>query len=240
MKKKIMIFMLGFLLVGVNAMAADGDLIVDGKLGIGITGSPTGGMIQILTPVGDGSVIYAKAQSAQQGMTLRFDSPNHLNAQFRSFSDTSWGYPTMQLLRGGGSLDNKTGALNGYVLGAFSGRGWAGGEGHEGASVRFEATENWTYNSHGTRFSFYTSPNGQSAYSAPVERLKIDHNGNVGLGTTTPQSTLQVNGYVQLALTSDAVPPTTDCDAVSELGRMIVDNVNGFLYICVDSGWVQK
>lgn len=71
------------------------------------------------------------------------------------------------------------------------------------------------------------------------ERLRVTTAGNVGIGTTSPQSTLQVNGYVQLALTSGA-PAATDCDAAAERGRMKVDNAAGLLYICMDSGWVSK
>jgi hypothetical protein len=63
--------------------------------------------------------------------------------------------------------------------------------------------------------------------------------GNVGIGTTSPKSTLQVNGYIQLALTSGA-PVATDCDAADERGRMKVDNAAGVLYICMNSGWVAK
>lgn len=72
-----------------------------------------------------------------------------------------------------------------------------------------------------------------------TEVFKVESNGNVGIGTATPQSALQVNGYAQLALTSGA-PPSADCDAVSERGRMKVDNAAGLLYICADSGWVAK
>ena len=63
--------------------------------------------------------------------------------------------------------------------------------------------------------------------------------GNIGIGTTNPQSSLQVAGYVQLPLTSGS-PPSTDCDEVSERGRMIVDDVSDLLYICVASGWSAK
>jgi len=63
--------------------------------------------------------------------------------------------------------------------------------------------------------------------------------GNVGIGTASPQSSLQVEGYVQLALTSGA-PPSSDCDEASERGRMKIDNSAGLLYICVDSGWIAK
>ena len=71
-----------------------------------------------------------------------------------------------------------------------------------------------------------------------IERMRIDSNGDVGIGTDAPQSALQVNGYVQLALTS-GVPPAADCDETAERGRMIVDNAdgNGKLYVCVDAGW---
>jgi len=70
-------------------------------------------------------------------------------------------------------------------------------------------------------------------------RMVINTSGNVGIGTTSPQSTLQVNGYIQLALTSGA-PPAADCDAASERGRMKFDNATGTLYICGDAGWVTK
>ena len=67
-------------------------------------------------------------------------------------------------------------------------------------------------------------------------QLVADTNGNVGVGTATPQSTLQVNGYVQLALTSGA-PPATDCDNAAEHGRMKVDAVGVRIYVCTASGW---
>lgn len=67
----------------------------------------------------------------------------------------------------------------------------------------------------------------------------VESSGRVGIGTSTPQSTLQINGYTQLALISGP-PPSADCDDIQERGRMKVDNVAGMLYICVDSGWVAK
>lgn len=63
--------------------------------------------------------------------------------------------------------------------------------------------------------------------------------GNVGIGTTNPQSALEIEGYIQLDVITTA-PPANDCDEVSERGRMQVDTVASILYICTDSGWVTK
>ena len=60
--------------------------------------------------------------------------------------------------------------------------------------------------------------------------------GNVGIGMTAPQSSLQVNGYIQLALTSGA-PPAADCDNATKYGRMKVDATGNKLYVCTSTGW---
>src|SRR3546814_15544069 len=57
--------------------------------------------------------------------------------------------------------------------------------------------------------------------------------GNVGIGTSTPHSSLEVNGYVQLDRTTGA-PPAADCAADNGRGRMKVDSGAGLLYECMD------
>ena len=72
---------------------------------------------------------------------------------------------------------------------------------------------------------------------------------NVGIGTTAPISLLQVGtasaasygAYVQIpSVSGPAVPPATDCNSASQVGRMVVQ-VNGAtttLYVCGGAnGW---
>jgi len=72
------------------------------------------------------------------------------------------------------------------------------------------------------------------------ERMRVTTDGKVGIGTTTPNSKLEVaNGYIELD-TSSGTPPSDDCDASNEIGRMIVDSSNNNLYVCTNNGWQTK
>jgi hypothetical protein len=66
-------------------------------------------------------------------------------------------------------------------------------------NIRLLAADNWTDTDHGSAIAFNTTPNGSIAYA---ERMRIDQNGNVGIGTTTPQTALEVNGGARLNTTT--------------------------------------
>lgn len=75
--------------------------------------------------------------------------------------------------------------------------------------------------------------------------LTVLKNGNLGIGTSTPNSLLQIanptgNGYIQLDTTSGILPPSVDCDNQSEYGRMIIDDTLPYMYICNSFGWLIK
>ncbi|MGE0461164.1 MAG: tail fiber domain-containing protein [Vicinamibacterales bacterium] len=58
-----------------------------------------------------------------------------------------------------------------------------------------EAAEAWTPTANGTRWRMSTTPNGATT---EVERIRIDHDGEVGIGTSTPLARLHVNGTVRV------------------------------------------
>ena len=62
--------------------------------------------------------------------------------------------------------------------------------------------------------------------------------GNVGIGTATPRSTLQVEGnpgYLQIDTLTEA-PPGEDCDEGAEVGRMVLQDPD-YLWVCTSAGW---
>lgn len=81
------------------------------------------------------------------------------------------------------------------------------------------------------------------------EDLTIDPNGsgktyllgNVGVGATSADSLLTVDGsgYLQFKHSQAGAPPAADCDANSERGRMSINTSNNRLYICngATRGW---
>jgi len=89
----------------------------------------------------------------------------------------------------------------------------------------------------GTRMYFGTSNN----YGVGItnDAVVINESGNVGIGTTSPNSPLDVGGYIQV-LDQVSGPPVADCNEASEYGRMVVvTGVSRGLYVCLDNGWYE-
>ena len=65
--------------------------------------------------------------------------------------------------------------------------------------------------------------------------------GAMGIGTMNPQSALHVpdGKYFQAEDNNAGAPPSADCDADAERGRISIDTTNNRLYICngATRGW---
>jgi hypothetical protein len=78
---------------------------------------------------------------------------------------------------------------------------------------------------------------GSTAGDPPLLEI-VEATKSVGVGTNTPYSPFQVVGsYIQIPVRTTA-PLATDCNEGFEAGRMVIDTVSGFLWICRGaSGW---
>jgi hypothetical protein len=80
-------------------------------------------------------------------------------------------------------------AVRGWLpAGASTPAGFSGGRGQ----VMFRSAENWTDTANGTYLSMTTTPAGSTAW---VERLRINPNGFVGLGTSSPEFPVDARAF---------------------------------------------
>lgn len=110
-----------------------------------------------------------------------------------AFNNVAIGAATLEFTRGRGTAQSIALPLNGDRLATINFKGVtnpAGGY-RSGATVSVNATESWSFNGSGASLTFSTNPN---ASNATLPRLFIDHNGEVGIGTLTPDQLLSVNG----------------------------------------------
>jgi trimeric autotransporter adhesin len=83
---------------------------------------------------------------------------------------------------------------NGDALFNFTGQGSDGTKFVDVARIRMEVDGIPGTNDMPGRMTFWTTPDGAAA---TVERMRIDNNGNVGIGTTTPTDRLHVAGNIR-------------------------------------------
>jgi hypothetical protein len=112
-------------------------------------------------------------------------------------TDYTSSYPSgamVALRKARGTTSAPSAVLANDRLAEFQGAGYHGSGFSFGAHMNMEATENWSSSARGTAITFYTVSNG-TAYSN--ERMRIHHNGDVGIGRT-PSYKLDVAGDVRV------------------------------------------
>ncbi|MDP6922925.1 MAG: tail fiber protein, partial [Lutibacter sp.] len=108
-----------------------------------------------------------------------------------------------------GSIASPTAIQSGDRMLTISARGYTGSGFSTGSTIAFETSENWSGTNQGSLIDFITTQNGTTNSGV---RMRIDKNGNVGIGTTDPSSKLQVNGTVTATTFSGNFNLTTALD----------------------------
>lgn len=97
-------------------------------------------------------------------------------------------YPSFQLQASAGTRAAPTAVTSGTKLGGMQFAGYDGATWNDtrGVSIIGITTENWSTTAHGSYMSLSTVANGSTLQS---ERIRIEHNGSVGIGTSTFNAT---------------------------------------------------
>lgn len=127
-----------------------------------------------------------------QSITLSPTGPDEL--QVTTFGGAS---PSILGRNAGGTSSSPTATPVGNILSVFGGRGYTGTSfTNSTAAITFDASQQFTTSALGTHIRFHTTPDNSTIL---YERMRIAHNGNVGIGTNTPDAKLDVNGDFALS-----------------------------------------
>lgn len=116
--------------------------------------------------------------------------------------------PNITGQRSNGTSAAPTALPNGAWMMSIYGRGYNGSGYSTNASsaITFGAAQDFTPTANGSNIQFYTTPlNTTSTF----ERMRINHNGNVGIGTNSPATTLDVNSPSSFIAKFNGVGPQT-------------------------------
>ena len=104
---------------------------------------------------------------------------------------TSTGVPELRGQRSAGTLAVPTATTNGSNLLQINGYGHNGSGFSLSSQIRFLTSENWSSTAKGTDILFSSTKNGTTS---TTEKMRITGDGYVGIGTTSPLTTLNVSG----------------------------------------------
>lgn len=131
-------------------------------------------------------------RSGIQTMAEGTDVSGRISARVASTIET----PIFMGYKSEGTLAAPAAVSSGKYINQVAGFAYNGTTYQDGgnASMNFITTENHTATNGGTKITFHTTSN---AATGSTERVVIDENGNVGIGTTTPTAKMDVNGGIK-------------------------------------------
>lgn len=149
--------------------ASANNLATDDNLAVGGTFSSTGA-----ATIGNGTTSV--------NVTIQGSSYNGIVTNV--YSDTASAYSFFQRSRG--TQGAPTYVTNNSFLGSFGFRGHNGTSflSQDSARISSFATQDFTGGTHGGAIAFYTAANGTAQAAGSTERFRIDHNGNVRIGSS--------------------------------------------------------
>lgn len=167
-------------------------MTTSGNVGIGTTAPST-------TLDVNGSITSAGV------MAVYYQSPSIFSGGFNVYKRGTTGDATASL-------------TSGTELGYNSFYGWDGSAYGRGAFVLTKTTEAWSGTGHGSYYSIWTTPTGSTTNA---ERMRIDQNGNVGIGTSAPGT------LIHAAITnSTAYTPTSGALAIPANVIQTIENLD--------------
>ncbi len=99
-------------------------------------------------------------------------------------------YPGIIGIRANGTVAMPTALVSGDIISQLGVRGYTGiGFSTSRANIRFKATQNWTNTANGTAITFETTPDNSTIRT---ERMVINQDGEIGIGTISPTANLDV------------------------------------------------
>ena len=163
----------------------------------------TGGLVGIGTTA-PGSKLVVSSNSSVLPPALgiaRFADAD--GVQTAVFADAFGTNPIFNVRRANGTAAAPSAVQANQLLGVIGASAY-GASAYTGtrARVAFWASENWTNSVNGTYLTLNTTANG-AATPGGTERMRIDSAGNVGIGTNTPVSILDVAGDINTSTQYD-------------------------------------